>query len=77
MTRDDGSKQWAFQGMPLYRIRGDSKPGDATGDNQGGVWHVSAARREAAASARRRRLSILDLLERKPPGAAEARGAFH
>jgi predicted lipoprotein with Yx(FWY)xxD motif len=40
VTREDGSKQWAFQGMPLYRFAGDKKPGDATGDKQGGVWHV-------------------------------------
>jgi predicted lipoprotein with Yx(FWY)xxD motif len=40
VTRDDGSKQWAFQGMPLYRYAGDRNPGEATGDNRGGVWHI-------------------------------------
>jgi predicted lipoprotein with Yx(FWY)xxD motif len=51
VTRADGSKQWAFQGMPLYRFAGDRKPGDATGDNQGGVWHIvrgAAAKRPQA-----------------------------
>lgn len=40
ITRDDGSQQWALNGKPLYFYAGDAKPGDANGDNQGGVWHV-------------------------------------
>lgn len=39
-TRDDGSQQWARNGQPLYYYVGDSKPGEANGDGQGGVWHV-------------------------------------
>lgn len=38
VTRDDGSKQWAYKGKPLYLWVKDQKPGDKTGD--GGVWHV-------------------------------------
>jgi predicted lipoprotein with Yx(FWY)xxD motif len=32
ITRDDGKKQWAFKGKPLYFWVKDGKPGDRTGD---------------------------------------------
>ncbi|ANN65728.1 hypothetical protein [Bordetella bronchialis] len=42
ITRDDGSKQWAYGGMPLYTFKKDTKPGDATGDGAGGgTWHIA------------------------------------
>lgn len=41
VTRDDGSKQWAYQGKPLYLWVKDQKPGDKTGDGVKGVWHVA------------------------------------
>ncbi|WP_042420189.1 COG4315 family predicted lipoprotein [Comamonas aquatica] len=41
VTRDDGGKQWAYQGKPLYYWAKDSKPGDATGDGVGNVWHTA------------------------------------
>lgn len=45
VTRDDGTKQWALNGKPLYYFVGDAKPGDANGDGKNGVWHtVKAAR---------------------------------
>lgn len=40
ITREDGSKQIAYKGRPLYRYAPDQKPGDMSGDNSGGVWHV-------------------------------------
>lgn len=40
ITRDDGGKQIAHKGRPLYFYSPDQKPGDMTGDNSGGVWHV-------------------------------------
>ena len=40
VTRDDGSKQWAYKGQPLYTFAKDAKPGDTTGDNVKNVWHV-------------------------------------
>ncbi len=40
VTRDDGSKQWAYKGKPLYTYTADKKAGDATGDNFKDVWHV-------------------------------------
>ncbi len=42
VARDDGSKQWAFKGKPLYLFSRDQKPGDKTGDGFGnGVWHLA------------------------------------
>lgn len=41
VTRKDGSKQWAKDGMPLYYWAKDMKEGDATGDGVNGVWHVA------------------------------------
>jgi predicted lipoprotein with Yx(FWY)xxD motif len=40
VARDDGSKQWAFKGKPLYHWSKDQKPGDKTGDGFNGVWHA-------------------------------------
>jgi predicted lipoprotein with Yx(FWY)xxD motif len=39
--RDDGSKQWALKGKPLYYWAKDQKPGDKTGDGFNGVWKVA------------------------------------
>jgi len=41
ITRDDGSKQWALKGKPLYFWVKDAKPGDRTGDGVNNVWHVA------------------------------------
>ena len=41
ITRDDGSKQWAVDGKPVYRWKNDKAPGDTTGDGFNGVWHVA------------------------------------
>jgi predicted lipoprotein with Yx(FWY)xxD motif len=41
ITRDDGTRQYAYKGMPLYRFAKDAKPGDRTGDNLNNVWHVA------------------------------------
>ncbi len=40
ISRDDGSKQWAYKGKPLYLWSKDQKPGDMTGDGFNGIWHV-------------------------------------
>ena len=40
ITPDDGSKQWAYKGKPVYLYKSDMKAGDATGDNFKNVWHV-------------------------------------
>lgn len=42
VTREDGSKQWAFKGMPLYIYAKDTKPGEESGEGAGqGNWHVA------------------------------------
>jgi predicted lipoprotein with Yx(FWY)xxD motif len=41
MTRDDGSKQYAYKGKPLYTWSKDAKPGDKTGDGMNNVWHTA------------------------------------
>jgi predicted lipoprotein with Yx(FWY)xxD motif len=41
ITRDDGSKQWAFKGKPLYTFVKDQKMGDGTGDGVANVWHMA------------------------------------
>ena len=40
ITRDDGTKQWAYDGKPLYLYRADKQPGDREGDNFRDIWHV-------------------------------------
>ncbi|WP_105424390.1 COG4315 family predicted lipoprotein [Neorhizobium tomejilense] len=41
VTRKDGAKQWAKDGMPLYYWVKDTKEGDTTGDGVNGVWDVA------------------------------------
>jgi predicted lipoprotein with Yx(FWY)xxD motif len=42
ITRDDGSKQWAYKGRPLYTWHNDKMPGDITGDGfLNGAWHIA------------------------------------
>ena len=40
IERNDGVRQWALNGQPLYFWAGDAERGDATGDGVGGVWDV-------------------------------------
>lgn len=40
VTRDDGKKQFAYKGKPVYYWIKDTKAGDKTGDGMGGNWHV-------------------------------------
>ncbi len=40
ITRDDGSKQWAYKGKPLYLFSKDQKPGDKTGDGYVNAWRT-------------------------------------
>jgi len=43
ITRDDGSSQVAFSGMPLYYFAGDKAAGDVTGQGLGDKWYVVGA----------------------------------
>ncbi|WP_413438808.1 hypothetical protein ACFDAU_04445 [Sulfuriferula sp. GW1] len=40
ITRDDGTRQLAYKGKPVYLFAKDQKPGDKLGDNVKDVWHV-------------------------------------
>ena len=40
VTRDDGSKQWAYKGKPVYLWSKDQKPGDKTGDGFNKAWRT-------------------------------------
>jgi predicted lipoprotein with Yx(FWY)xxD motif len=41
VTRDDGGKQWAYKGKPVYFWAKDQTPGDRNGDGFNGVWHLA------------------------------------
>lgn len=38
ITRVDGTRQWAYEGKPLYTWQGDRVPGDVTGHEMNNVW---------------------------------------
>lgn len=40
ISREDGEKQWANNGKPLYTFADDKKPGEINGDGYKGIWHV-------------------------------------
>ncbi|MCH8621792.1 hypothetical protein [Undibacterium sp. TS12] len=40
VTREDGSKQLAYAGKPLYLYAADKQVGDRKGDNFKDVWHI-------------------------------------
>jgi predicted lipoprotein with Yx(FWY)xxD motif len=40
ITRDDGARQLAYQGKPLYTFVLDKKPGDIRGDGRNKVWRM-------------------------------------
>lgn len=40
IDRDDGTKQWAYKGKPVYLFVKDTKAGDKSGDGVNNVWHV-------------------------------------
>jgi predicted lipoprotein with Yx(FWY)xxD motif len=44
IVRDDGGRQWAYKGKPLYVFSGDHKAGDTNGD--GGGWHAMVTARQ-------------------------------
>jgi predicted lipoprotein with Yx(FWY)xxD motif len=47
ISRDDGTKQWAYRDKPVYTYSKDAAPGDDKGDDLGPngthVWHVIKA----------------------------------
>ncbi len=43
IIRDDGSKQLAVNGRPVYRYAGDTKAGDVNGHGVGNIWYAIGA----------------------------------
>ncbi|MCG2593532.1 hypothetical protein LZ009_12165 [Ramlibacter sp. XY19] len=41
VTRDDGTRQWAFRGKPVYYWSKDAKAGDRTGDGFNNAWRLA------------------------------------
>ena len=41
VTRDDGTKQWAYKGKPLYTWVKDTQAGEVTGDGVNNVWRIA------------------------------------
>ncbi len=41
IVRDDGTRQWAYRGKPLYTWIRDEKPGDTTGQGVRDIWRVA------------------------------------
>lgn len=39
IVRDDGSRQWAYKGRPVYTLYHDD-PAAPAGDGREGVWHI-------------------------------------
>jgi predicted lipoprotein with Yx(FWY)xxD motif len=40
VTREDGTKQLAYMGKPLYTYKADTRPGERKGDKFKDMWHV-------------------------------------
>jgi predicted lipoprotein with Yx(FWY)xxD motif len=41
VTRDDGARQWAYKGKPVYLWAKDTKPGDRSGQGVNNVWQLA------------------------------------
>jgi predicted lipoprotein with Yx(FWY)xxD motif len=41
VVRDDGTRQWALKGKPVYTWVRDQKPGDRTGDGFNNAWRLA------------------------------------
>lgn len=41
IVRDDGGKQWAYKGKPLYFWGQEQRPGEKGGDGYRGLWHAA------------------------------------
>jgi predicted lipoprotein with Yx(FWY)xxD motif len=41
ITRNDGSKMWAYRYRPLYTSQGDKAPGEINGSDAENLWHIA------------------------------------
>ncbi len=62
ISRDDGSKQWAYRGQALYLYTGDKSPGDDFGDGFRNVWHTAMILIEMPSSVAVRRTMLGHIL---------------
>jgi predicted lipoprotein with Yx(FWY)xxD motif len=46
VTREDGGRQWAFKGNPLYTFAGDHHAGETNGDGADKAWHAVMTERK-------------------------------
>jgi predicted lipoprotein with Yx(FWY)xxD motif len=53
ITRSDGLVQATYNGYPLYLFASDSAPGQTTGNDAAGVWHVIKEKKPAKSKAAR------------------------
>ena len=61
ITRDDGSKQWAYKGKPLYTWVKDTKPGDNDGrQRQQRLAYGQGLTRQALAVGARQRAAAVE-----------------
>lgn len=44
IRRNDGSRQWAWMGKPLYLFQADKVAGDAKGGSYSPEWHLATSR---------------------------------
>jgi predicted lipoprotein with Yx(FWY)xxD motif len=68
-----GARQWTWRGQPLYYWPSDSKPGDRTGDNVSGVWHLVLEPSDSAATAATPTPALSDPIEPIEPAAKPKR----
>ncbi len=52
IQREDGTRQWAYRGKPLYLFSRDHKPGDRNGDEFDRIRHVARPADSAAVLSR-------------------------
>jgi predicted lipoprotein with Yx(FWY)xxD motif len=43
LARDDGSRQWAYKGKPVWLCKLDHVMGDTAGEGRDGAWHAVRA----------------------------------
>jgi predicted lipoprotein with Yx(FWY)xxD motif len=46
IVRANGQRQVTVDGYPIYRYAGDKAPGETTGNDVGGEWHVVKVKRK-------------------------------
>ena len=75
IARDDGSKQWAYRGKPLYRSALDTAPAELKGDNaEGGLGHKASYNLAAGESLPFGLITVAEIAEANGQGLIDADG---